>query len=70
MESNHFWRSDIATEKTHELKKFSHYDYFVTKTGSTMREIGGKLLSETLKTNTTLTELDLSGKYKRNKQDK
>ena len=43
---------------------------FITPTDSNIGKTGATSLSESLKSNTTLTELDLSGQYKRKKAQK
>ena len=45
----------------------SLFSYLFTSTGNNIGDTGAKSLSEALKSNTTLTELNLGGEYKRKK---
>ena len=56
------------TQKTNTNN--SLFSFLITSTGNKIGESGATLLSESLKSNTTLTELNLSGEDKRKKTHK
>ena len=51
--------------KTYSSKKNELFSFFIIPTGNRLRDTGVESLSEALKSNTTLTELNLCGEDKR-----
>ena len=57
-------------EKTHKLHPSTIHSFSLSSTGNKIGDTGATSLSESLKSNTTLTELNLKGENKRKKTHK